>query len=334
MYRKTRAGSRLAALILVAAAALTACGGSADTASDGGGGKTTVTVGVLPIVDVAPLYLGVDKGFFADEGLKLEIRPAQGGAALLPGVVSGDMQFAYSNVVSLMIAQQKGLPVQILTNGELSIPPGTEPPERTGQALLAAGDSGITSVEDLHGKKVAINTLDNINEVLVKRAIAARGGDPSKVNLVELSMSDMPAAIAEGRVAAAAMNEPFTSISLKQGAETIAKPFTDLEHPASNIAAYFAKDTYVQQNPDVVQGFVNALNKSLKYAQQHRDEVRKTLPSYTEIDSSLAERIVMPYWTPQLNRKSLDEIARLSAKYGVVDQQPNLDELIGKYASS
>lgn len=337
MRRSSRSVPSLAALILGIATILAACGGGASTAGggDGGGGDsgtTTVTVGVLPIVDVAPLYLGVDKGFFADEGLELKITPAQGGAALLPAIVSGEMQFAYSNVVSVMLARGKGLPVQVVANGELSIPPGSSPRDRPGEALLAAGDGSVTSVEDLHGKKVAVNTLENINEVLVKNAIDARGGDSSKVELVELPMPEMPAALEQGRVAAAAMNEPYTSIALEQEASIVARPFTDVEHSASNIAVFLAKDAYVQQHPEVTESFVAALNKSLTYAQQHPEEVRNVIPSYTDIDENLVDSLVLPYWTPQLNRKSLDEIADLSVRYGVLESSIDLDELIGQYA--
>lgn len=337
MRRNPGSVPALAALMLGIATSLAACGGGATTAGsgDGGGGgsgTTTVTVGVLPIVDVAPLYLGVDKGFFADEGIELNITPAQGGAALLPAVVSGEMQFAYSNVVSVMLAHGKGLPVQVVANGELSIPPDSPPRERPGEALLAAGDGSVTSVEDLHGKKVAVNTLENINEVLVKNAIDARGGDASKVELVELPMPEMPAALEQGRVAAAAMNEPYTSIALEQEANIVARPFTDVQHSASNIAVYFAKDAYVQQHPEVAESFVSALNKSLKYAQQHPEEVRDVIPSYTDIDQNLLDSLVLPYWTPELNRKSIDEIADLSVQYGVLESPVDLDELIGKHA--
>ncbi len=80
----------------------TAACGSSDSGSSGGssssGGVTTVKLGLIPIVDVAPVYLGVKKGFYEKHGLKLSITTAQGGAAIVPGVVSGQFQFGLSNI--------------------------------------------------------------------------------------------------------------------------------------------------------------------------------------------------------------------------------------------
>ena len=66
--------------------------------------QTTLTVGVIPIADVAPLYLGIKEGFFEEENLKIEPQLAEGGAAITPAVLSGDFQIGFSNTVSLLIA--------------------------------------------------------------------------------------------------------------------------------------------------------------------------------------------------------------------------------------
>src|SRR5262245_35188586 len=77
--------SLLTVFALAAAAPVVACGSSDD---DSGGGATTtptkVKVGVIPIVDVAPIYLGIKQGFFSAEKLELTLETAQGGAAIVP----------------------------------------------------------------------------------------------------------------------------------------------------------------------------------------------------------------------------------------------------------
>jgi len=74
-------------LVLLSALVGASCGGGDD---DGGGGQgmTSVRVGVIPITAVAPVYLGVEQGFFKREGLRVEPVPAQGGAAIVPAVQS------------------------------------------------------------------------------------------------------------------------------------------------------------------------------------------------------------------------------------------------------
>ena len=120
---------RVPLLIALVFALVAGCGddgGSGGGGGDGGGASEPVTlkVGVIPIADVAPLYLGMDKGFFEEEGLTIEPQLAEGGAAIVPSVVSGDYQIGFSNTTSLIIAASKKLPIQIISQGVLA---GTGP---------------------------------------------------------------------------------------------------------------------------------------------------------------------------------------------------------------
>jgi NitT/TauT family transport system substrate-binding protein len=76
----------VAALLLAAAG----CGSSGDASGGAsGGGPQQVKVGIIPILDVAPIYLGKQKGFFTSRNIELTLESGQGGAAIVPGVVSG-----------------------------------------------------------------------------------------------------------------------------------------------------------------------------------------------------------------------------------------------------
>ena len=107
--------TRLIALLTVTAlsATMAACGGSDDTSDNNSasGSPDKVKVGVIPIVDVAPIYLGKAKGFFQKQNIDLTPEPAQGGAAIVPAVVSGQYQFGFSNVVSLLLGASKNVPI-------------------------------------------------------------------------------------------------------------------------------------------------------------------------------------------------------------------------------
>ena len=87
---------------------LSACGDDGDAATpspQGDGEVRQVTVGMLPIMPTAALHAGIEQGFFEDHGIELTIETGQGGAALLPAVMSGQLQFATSNPVSLLQAR-------------------------------------------------------------------------------------------------------------------------------------------------------------------------------------------------------------------------------------
>src|SRR5918999_1047138 len=94
-----------------------ACGDDDGTAQEGDGGPAKVVVGVIPIADVAPAWLGAEKGFFREEDIDISFRPIAGGAEVIPQVLRGDVQFAFGNPVSLAFAQQRGLELRYVTEG-------------------------------------------------------------------------------------------------------------------------------------------------------------------------------------------------------------------------
>ncbi|MQA86057.1 MAG: nitrate ABC transporter substrate-binding protein [Streptosporangiales bacterium] len=322
---------KLAALgVALGLLSLSACGSSGAQESDDG--TVTIKTGILPSVGLAPLYLGMKKGFFAEQRIKIETQQAEGGAALLPAVTSGEIQVGFSNAVSLMLARQKGLPVRAIVNGPLQTEPGSGWPEdSTYDALLVAKDSPVRSVKDLAGKTIAVNTLKNIEEVLVKYAIDQSGGDSSKVKLVELPTSQMPGALEQGKVAAALAIDPYVTVALDQGARILLRPFEHLD-PAASVSMYFASEEFIEKEPDTVKRFVAAMNKSIEYAQAHQDEARQEVVGYTEIDPALVERITLPYWSTDLNYESVEKLGDLAVQYKVLAREPDLDAVLGSLA--
>lgn len=289
----------------------------------GGGELTPVTVGVLPIVDTAAIWLGVQEGIFEDHGLDVELELAQGGAAVVPAVVSGEYQFGFSNVASLLVANSQGLPLKIVAPGNFS----TGDPESDIGAVLAMPDSGIESPADLAGKSVAVNTLNNIGDVTVSEVVEQAGGDPEQISFVEMGFPDMPAALSGGQVDAAWILEPFRTIAMDQGAEVVTHNFADVD-PEMMIAAYFTTADYVESDPEVVESFTAAMEESLTFAEENPDAAREVLSTYTEIDPAVQEKMVMPRFSPDVNADSVQQLADLALKYGLVSEDVDVDALL------
>ncbi|MGP2437623.1 ABC transporter substrate-binding protein [Streptomyces sp. JW3] len=315
------------AAAMITLAGVMGCGSSSSPQDGESSGTTRVRVGVIPIVDVAPLYLGQKKGFFADRGIDVRAVPAQGGAAIVPSMLSGQFQFGFSNTTSLMIAQVKGVPVRSVANSAASN-------GKVGGDVTCVGvaeDSPVRSAKDLAGRTVAVNALQNIGDTTVREAVRADGGDPSEVEFVEIPFDQMPAALADGRVDAAWMGEPAQTIAKSQGARVIASPFAQTD-PALTVATYFTSAELQRQKPELVKNFGAAMTESLRYASAHPDEARQILTEYTKISPEVRQNLILPAWPAKADLPSLEKLAALSEADGLFGEHGkklDLDALFG-----
>jgi NitT/TauT family transport system substrate-binding protein len=322
---------RLVAVAIVLAALFTAgCGGDDEGESAGGGAGaeeqqeiTKVKVGVLPISNVAPLYLGVEKGFFREEGLEIEPAVAQSGNEIVTAMVSGDLQFAFLGYVPAMSAATRGLPLKLIANADN----GAETAKDEWTVIMVEKGSSIRTPDELAGKTIAVNALKGVGEVVIKAALEKRGVDPNSIKLLEVPFPEMPAALERGRVDAIWAPEPFLSSVLGRGGREIEAPLTTLGKRFPN-GTYATTEQYLGSNGDAVERFVRAINRSLEYATQNPDEARATIPTFTQIPAEVAEKIRLPLWPVEIDREQLQDLADYAVQYKVIQKAPPLDELI------
>jgi NitT/TauT family transport system substrate-binding protein len=207
-------------------------------------------VGVIPIADTAPLYLGLDQGFFEDEGIDLSIETATGGAAIVPAVVSGDYEFGFSNLISLMVATDKGLPLKLVSSAVAS----TGNINSDTGAVIVKGDSPIKTLADLDGKTVSTNSLNNIVDTLMRSIIDSNGGDSSTVSFVEIPFPDAGVAVDNGQVDAAFVVEPFVTAAVENGNRVLSYGYAEFDENL-DISAYFASAATVADSPELVTKF-------------------------------------------------------------------------------
>ncbi|MCU1546714.1 MAG: nitrate transporter substrate-binding protein [Homoserinimonas sp.] len=311
---------------VAAALALSACaGGSATTqkpAADGGGELIAAKVGVIPIVDTAPLWLGKEKGFFEEEGIDLTIEVTTGGAAAVPGVVSGDFQFAFGNLISVMVAQEQGLDIKYVANGASA---NGEVGKGFG-AVVVRGDSDIKSAADLAGKTVSSNNLANINTATISHVVNEADADASTVKFVEIAFPDVAAALENNQVDAAMVMEPFLSSVIADGARVVTWNYEET-HPELDIAGYFATGDVIEGQADLVQKFTRAMNKSLEYAQEHPDEVRDIVGTYTKIGEDLRAVMALPTYRAAFNTDAAEVLGKAAVVAGALKSAPDLKRL-------
>jgi NitT/TauT family transport system substrate-binding protein len=137
----------------------------------------------------------------------------------------------------------------------------------------------------------------------------------------------MNAALEAGRVDAAWEVEPAFSGGKAAGGTPIMHPYEETA-PNLTVATYFATKEYIAKNTEIVEGFQRAIEKSLDYAQQNPDEVRKVIGTYTEIPPEVLDKITLPQWKADLNEPTIQMNIDLSKKFGFIEEEPSLDDMI------
>jgi NitT/TauT family transport system substrate-binding protein len=316
--------------LVAAVVGLAACGGDDEQAaqSPSEGTTTKVTVGTLPIANAAPMYLGMQKGFFREEGLELNPQMAQSGNELVTSLVGEDSQFAFLGYVPVIVARAKGLPVKVVTNADT----GADTAKDEWQAIVSKKGSSVREPADLKGRTIAVNALKGVAEVGLKAALEAEGVDPNSVKLLEVPFPEMPAALDAGRVDAIWAPEPFLTQVLEKGGNEVLDPYISLGKHFPN-GNYATTDKYIAEHEDVVKRFARAMNKSTQYASDHPDEARKIIPTFTKIPAEVAAKIRLPVWPTEIDRAQLEDLVGYTQKYGVIDEKVPVDDFVWKGAS-
>ena len=187
---------------------------------------------------------------------------------MIPQLVSGDLDVAGSNVVSVMVASSQGLPLQMVAAGTST----SEDPEQDFSAPDGAGGQPDHRHRPAGGKKVAVNSLRNINDIVLGHMLEEAGLSYDSVEFVEMPFPDMAAAVQAGDVDAAVLIEPFITVAEQQGLKIIGRPYSDLK-PGLQIGTYVMTEQYVRSNPDAVEAFQEGV-------QATADAIRRTrMPS-------------------------------------------------------
>jgi len=309
------------------------CGGSNDAADTAQNDQTPAAIGEpeiseITVADTAGmpstfLEYGVDQGFFEEEGLTVNVDVSIGGASAVPAVVSDSVQMAGSNSVSAIIAHDKGLPIQIVAAGTRA----SDAVEEDFARIVVSEDSEIESVADLEGKTVAVNTLENINDVTIKTLMDNAGADSSAVDFAEMGFPDMLPALNNDQVDAALLIEPFVSMAEQAETVAIASPYVETM-PELMVGTYLTSAEFIENNPQTTAAFQRGLEATGAAIQENPDAFRSTLPEKSQIDPEIAEGVRLPVWRSEVDLESLEFLNEKMAEYGLLEEPADIGALI------
>ncbi|MEV1128762.1 ABC transporter substrate-binding protein [Agromyces sp. NPDC049794] len=300
----------------VAATILAACSSPstpADQTEAGGDGppeKASLTVAINPSSQFAPMFYGMESGIFEEHGLELEIVPQTDVAAIVSGIASGTYDIGFATVVHVITANANGIPIRTVATIEGQIRPDDE-----GTVTIASAASGISDFADLEGRKVATVGLSSMNTLTTWALVDEAGADPKSVELVQLPFGQMAAALENGDVDAAVMQWPFAEDAMNAGG--VALGYNNRVMFKDTATTFFnASESFIEQNPNTVKAFSDAMVESIEAASADPDAARAALEPALGLTP---EQAAGARWNldgvPQVNLKAFERAQEFLVKY-------------------
>lgn len=275
----------------------------------------TVKVGHLPIADCGQLFVGIDKGYFNNEGLELKLVTLANGPKLLEALAAKDIDIGYASVVPLILAKSRGIDLLALTGGP------SEDAEHTEHAMVVRNDSAAISVLDLANKTISIATIRSIDELIIKEWLSRNGVDVTSVSFREVPFPQMHTAVVSGSVDAAGLIEPFVTVARQSGkSRELANHYLAVA-PVIPMGSYDARGAWVRENPGVVVRFQNAIRRATEYATVHPDETKTIITKFTNINPTIASAMTLPRFDADLSPKLLDSVIDLMVKWRFLETE-------------
>lgn len=224
------------------------CGNTADKTA-GNKELQEINIGLMPDIDSVPVIMAQEKGYFAEEGLKVNIQQFKSAMDRDAALQSGNLDGAISDMLAVAFAKSGGFDVKVtaFTNGSYK--------------LIAGKDAEVNSVHDLIGKDVAISK-NTIIEYVTDQITAANNMPENSLNKVVIpQIPTRLEMLQNGKLAAATLPEPMGSIAIYNGCKYI----TGSDELGINPGVMMFTSKAVESKKAELQAFYRAYNKAVAY---------------------------------------------------------------------
>lgn len=321
----------IASLAVLCTAALALAGCSSDGGGDdaSGDGTTTLKVATIGLVSDGALQTGIKQGFFEDEGLEIETSVVANPPAGLAAAQSGEVDVAYSPSIPLLNGLSQGLPLKVVGAADGFAPGSTDsgdPASIDDTGLFAAPGSGVSSVADLRGKRIAVPARKAQMEVVIADELKEAGIGQDEVEWVVLDFASAVSALQNGTVDAAGLVSPFTSQAAEAGDPQISAPSVAFFGDGA-VGMWTAGESTIEEKGDAIDAFQRAIKKSNEYANEHPEEAIQAGLDYTQ-SSLTVDQVKTPYWPSEVQQADLERPDQKLVDLGFLPQAVDVDGAI------
>ena len=298
-------------------AAATSAPGEANSTA-----KTVIRLGYVPVLIYAPLFVAQERGYFANEGLDVQLTPLQGGSDSVVQLAAGNFDAAVGGAgAGLFNAAARGVKFTIVAPMHSEKPPLTTP-----LVISAKRANEIKSVADLKGKKVAINATGAATEYWLAEALKQAGLTFDDIQLTSVAFRDVPAALDNGSLDASMLGEPLATINKQKGVVSVLSD--DFINGFTATYLYMGAPL-LNDKPEAARGFMRAYLRATRDLQgtYMNDELAQIIEKYTQVPAAVTKEAALPQYDPNgaIPVNDLNTLQTYFLQRGELEYQQPLD---------
>jgi len=306
----------VAVITLLAAGCGTAGSGAALTSRLAGPEEPDITVAAIPAADLAGLYIALNEGLFARQGLHVTIDKIASSAAVIADQLKGQVDISAGSYVAYISAQAAGARFRILAEAS-TLAPNT-------RVLVTAANSPVRTVAALTRRKIGLNGTNSIGTLLVSALLTARGISPRKVSFVTApaGFPAMPGELRAGAWQAAFLAEPYITAAGQDYGEQV---LADLDQGAVvnlPIDGYLVTRAWARGHPKTAAAFVRAIEQGQAIANGDAPAVHAAMAKYDDLPPQVTAAIALTgYPVGPVVEAGIKRVARAMNQFGMLGGQ-------------
>ena len=278
----------------------------------------------------APMYAAIEEGYFEEEGIDLTLVCGFGADKTMTAVISGEADIGFMGSEASIYTYAEGATDHVVNFAQLT--------QRAGNFLVAREEMPDFTWEDLKGHLVLGGRKGGMPEMVFEYILKQNGIDPEtdlEINQ-NIDFGSTAAAFSEGQGDFTVEFEPGAT-TLESGDKGYVVASLGEDSGYVPYTAFSAKQSYIDENPDVIQGFTNALQKGMDYVQDHTpEEIAAVIePQFPETDLETITTIVTRYydqdtWKSNLifEESSFDLLQDILESAGELEERVPYDDLV------
>lgn len=311
---------RLVAVLITCV--LTASCGLFGGSSDGGAAdmeRNVIRIGVLPVVDVAPLRIALNEKLFEKNGLQVTLVPQPSEDEAIKQLDS-TLDLTWATHVNFFRAVASGTELQLQGEAYQAGP--------NSMALVASASSDYDDPGKKSAPTIAVPSKDDVGALTTRAVLDTAAVEKQKINFKTMPYSEMEGALTAGTVDAAFMIEPFiTKAQRKIGAKIVTDTARGptLDFPMSG---YASSKKFAEANPKTLKVFRDVLRDAQQRAQANKLSVQDSLTSYADIDQPTAALVSVGTFPLSLNPIRLQRVADMMDTEDVLSGRLDVQQLL------